>query len=199
MDWISEHLKAKGISQRALGDAIGISEQKVSNVMRGRRRFTAKETDAIRRFFGYELPEDHCSTIAVAGKVGAGDQIELVDGYMQGAGMYIIERPPWVPRKNVVAVEIDGSSAEPWALDGDIIFWSRDQITVDQMDLGRPVVAELADGRVMLKRLASGTEAGRWSLLSINPTHPNVIDVPLGWAARALPPLPRDQVKIAQE
>lgn len=196
LEWIKEQLDLRGVSQRELGAAIGLTEQKMSHVMRGRRALSAREADSIRRFFGYELPEDLATPVAVAGKVGAGDQIELVDSYEQGAGMYVIERPSWVPAKGVVAAEIDGSSAEPWALNGDIIFWRRNHMGVDPMDLGRPVVAELADGRIMLKRLASGSKPGLWSLLSINPTHPNLIDVSVTWAARVFPPLTRDSVRI---
>ena len=73
--------------------------------------------------------------------------------------------------------------------------WSRAAETVLSEDLGRPVVAELEDGRVMLKRLASGSRHGVWSLLSVNPTHQSLIDVPLKWAARAFSPLPRDKIR----
>lgn len=196
MDWLRNQMELRGLTQRELALSIGMTEQMFTNVMVGRRVFKAREVDAIRRAFGYSLPEDRPLDIAVAGKVGAGDHVQLFDDHEKGGGLYHIVRPEWVPAHGVVAAEIEGASAEPWALSGDIVFWRRDAIAVLDADLGRPVVAELADGRVVLKRLANGNEIGKWSLLSINPTHPNMLNVELKWAARVLPPLPRDDVRI---
>ena len=196
MDWIRQQMEIKGVSQRELGYAIGLSDAKISNVLRGARQLKANEADGIRRFFGFHLPEDRNPTIAVIGKVGAGDHIQMADDYEKGAGLYIIERPEWLPDHNVGAAEIDGGSAEPFALNGDIVFWRRDAITVHPEDLGRPVVAETGGGAVVLKRLASGSRPGTWSLLSLNPTHPNIHDVYVRWASRVLAPLPKDQATI---
>lgn len=195
MIWLSNQLKVRGMTQRELAHTIGMTETMFSNVIAGRRTFKAREVDAIRRAFGFVLPEDQPQTITVAGRVGAGDAITLIDDHAKGDGLFHIARPNWLPSSGVVAAQIDGSSAEPWALSGDIIFWRRDAMAVLGEDLGRPVVAELEDGRVMLKRLASGSEPGTWSLLSINPAHPNVMNVRLKWAARVFPPLPKDEVR----
>lgn len=196
VEWIRDQLLARDLSQADLGEAIGLTSVQVNKILTGYRRLKADEADKIRRFFGYTLPEDRPATIAVSGKVGAGDHVDLVDDYAKGAGLFRILRPDWIPAKNVGAAQIDGSSAEPWALSGDIIFWTRHAVAVLPEDLGRPVIAELADGRVLLKRLANGSKPGLWSLLSINPTHPNLIDVELKWASRVLAPLPFDDVKI---
>lgn len=198
MDWIKQQLDAKGLNQRALIGVLGLTEQQISHMFTGRRRVLADEADKIRRFLGYKLPEDMPRTIAVSGRVAAGDHIELIDDYAKGAGMFHIIRPDWLPATGVAAAQIDGTSAEPWALSGDVIFWSRQAMVVSDSDLGRPVIAELADGRVMLKRLASGSRPGLWSLLSINPTHPNIMDVQLKWASRVLPPLPFDDLHIVE-
>lgn len=199
MDWLKNEMAELGLTQRELAGRIGMTEQMFTNVMAGRRLFKASEVDQIRRVFGYTLPEDRPRTIAVAGHVGAGDHVQLVDDYAKGAGLYHIKRPEWLPPRGICAAVVDGSSAEPWALEGDIIFWSRDHLGVSQFDLGRPVVAELADGRIMLKRLASGTRPGLWSLLSINPTRQSLHDVELVRAARALAPLPQDHVTVISE
>lgn len=58
MDWIDEQLRARGINRRELADAIGFTEVQMSKTMNGHRRLTADEADAIRRFFGYRLPDD---------------------------------------------------------------------------------------------------------------------------------------------
>lgn len=58
LTWISEQLEERGITQRELGEAIGLSEVQVSKVLRGGRKLSADEADAIRHFFGYRLPDD---------------------------------------------------------------------------------------------------------------------------------------------
>lgn len=196
MNWIREQLSARDLTQADLGEGIGLTSVQINKILSGYRNLKADEADRIRRFFGYMLPEDRPATIAVVGRVGAGDHIQLVDDYTKGAGMFHILRPDWIPPSEVAAAQIDGSSAEPWALAGDIVFWKRQALAVLQEDLGRPVIAETADGQVLLKRLASGSKTGTWSLLSINPTHPNLLDVELKWASRVLAPLPFDDVKI---
>lgn len=196
VEWIREQLDIRSLTQAELAHGIGLTAVQVNKILSGYRQLKAGEADRIRRFFGFILPEDRKSTIAVSGKVGAGDQVELVDDYEKGAGLFHIVRPDWIPGRNVAAAQIDGSSAEPWALNGDIVFWSRTAIAVFEEDLGRPVVAELADGRVMLKRLANGSKPGLWSLLSLNPTHPNIIDTRLVWASRVMAPMPIDQAQI---
>lgn len=194
VEWIRQQLKIRDFSQRDLANAIGLTDAKMSNIMNGRRRITAGEADQIRRFFGFTPPEEMNPSIAVVGKVGAGDHVQLYDDHEKGGGLFHIARPSWIPNHGCVAAQIDGSSAEPWALDGDIIFWRREAMGVLEEDLGRPVVAELDDGTVLLKRLASGSKPGLWSLLSINPTHPALYDVSLRWASRVMAPLSHDQI-----
>lgn len=195
IQWLKRTLQERGITQECAAIGSGMTQNMLTKSLNGHRKLTADEADAIRRYLGIDLPEDR-HPITVIGKIGAGSHIELADDYQKGAGLYSIERPAWVPAKGYAAAQIDGSSAEPWALDGDIVFWSRKAIAVMDDDLGRPVVAELEDGRVMLKRLASSSKPGCWSLLSINPTHPNLLDVRLRWSARALAPLAFDQVHV---
>lgn len=59
MQWIDEELRARDMPRRRLAEAIpGMTETKLSLVMSGRRKLSADEADAIRRFFGYRLPDD---------------------------------------------------------------------------------------------------------------------------------------------
>lgn len=196
MEWLRNQMIAHDMTQRELADKIGMTEQMFSNVVAGRRLFKAVEADAMRRLFGYSLPEDAPASIAVAGRVGAGDDVFLADDYAKGDGMYHIARPQWVAGSKIVAAEIQGQSASPWALPGDIIFWRRHEVTVFEQDLGRAVIAELEDGRILLKKLGASEKRGHFSLYSINPSHPNILDVKLVWAARVLAPLPCDQVRF---
>jgi transcriptional regulator with XRE-family HTH domain len=195
LSWLREQIAARGLTQREVASIAGMTEQMLTNVMKGRRLLSLQEADAIRRAFGFTLPEDLPQTIAVIGKVGAGDGVMLADDYAKGAGLHQIARPGWLPRKGVAAALVEGASAEPVVFSGDVVFWQRDTISVHTEDLGRAVIAETEDGRVMLKILASSPVRGRWSLLSINPAFPNLLDVHLRWASRVLAPLPADQVR----
>lgn len=58
MKWISEQMKARGVTQKQVGEAIGLSEVQMSKIMNGHRKLTADEADGIRRFFGYPMPDD---------------------------------------------------------------------------------------------------------------------------------------------
>lgn len=58
MEWIDEQLRRKGLCRRELADAVGLTEVQMSKVMNGHRRLSADEADAIRRFFGFRLPDD---------------------------------------------------------------------------------------------------------------------------------------------
>lgn len=58
VDWIAQKLEETGTSQVELAGAIGLTESQMSKSLKGNRRFSAEEADAIRRFFGYRLPED---------------------------------------------------------------------------------------------------------------------------------------------
>jgi len=197
LKWIREQLDRTRTSQAQLAVAIGLTPVQMNKVLSGYRMLKADEADAIRRFFGFSLPEDYPRTVRVVGKMNAIDEVSLVPGYRSGACLYTIERPEWVPPRGIVGLEIGNSSAEPWALAGDVVFWRATDEDVSQADLGRPVIAQVRDGSIVLKRLASGSRPGHWSLLSLNPTHANMMDVRLLWASRIVASIARDQVRIA--
>jgi len=58
MQWIDEQLKERGMNRRQLAEAIGFTESQMSKTMAGTRQLSAQEADAIRRLFGYRLPDD---------------------------------------------------------------------------------------------------------------------------------------------
>lgn len=60
--WIDEQLAKRGMPRRELASAIGFTESQMSKVMNGTRQLSADEADAIRRFFGYRLPDDPVDT-----------------------------------------------------------------------------------------------------------------------------------------
>jgi plasmid maintenance system antidote protein VapI len=56
VDRISEHIKRKGIKQRALAECIDVSPHTISEILAGRRKLTAEEYADICRFL--EVPYD---------------------------------------------------------------------------------------------------------------------------------------------
>jgi len=63
MEWVKQQMERRGIGQRELGEAIGLSESQMSKVIHGGRKLSSTEADAIRRYFGYRLPDDPVDTI----------------------------------------------------------------------------------------------------------------------------------------
>lgn len=83
MKWIDDQLEKRGIPRRELADHIGLTESQMSKVMNGTRRLTAEEADAIRRYFGYRLPDDPLDAEEQAiqerlSKLGAGQKRAVV-------------------------------------------------------------------------------------------------------------------------
>lgn len=58
MQWVREQMERRKVSQADLAAAIGLTEPQMSKVMGGTRSLKASEADAIRRFFGYQMPDD---------------------------------------------------------------------------------------------------------------------------------------------
>lgn len=61
MDWLKREMIKRGVSQKSVGEAAGLSEVQMSKVMAGARKLSADEAAAIWRSFGYTLPDDDAS------------------------------------------------------------------------------------------------------------------------------------------
>ena len=87
MNWITEQLHRKGMNRRQLAAVIpGMTETKLSLSMSGARKLSAAETDAIRRFFGYRLPDDPQTTLA---DVAADQLASLGDSQLRSVILYL--------------------------------------------------------------------------------------------------------------
>ncbi len=62
LDWVRDELSARGMTQRALGKAVGLDEATISKTLRGTRQLTATELVAMLRLFGYPTPWDRHGT-----------------------------------------------------------------------------------------------------------------------------------------
>lgn len=195
MDWLRQQMNDRQLTQRDVAAVAGMSEQMFTNVVKGRRKFTVDEVDTIRRYLGYRLPEDAAPAVAVAGRVGAGAQVDLVDAYEKGDGLFRVAVPDGVSPRGIVAVEVEGDSMAPIYQPGEILFYSRDTVGVPTEAIGRICVCEDETGKAWVKVVRVGREEGTFSLISLNPEAENMHGVRLKWAAQVKFNLPPEYVQ----
>ena len=195
-------IEVTGKTPAAIARQAGISYDKLKNLRQGKSRTTSVD-DAMKvaAALGVSLEDfyagrfDPTAPIAVAGRVGAGASVDLVDPYAKGDGLYHVACPPQITPHGVVAVEVLGDSMEPVYSEGDVLFYTRDSHDgIPSEDIGRKCVVADADGKVWVKQLKRGNEPGRFHLISLNPGAQTVWDVPIAWAARVRFHMPAELV-----
>lgn len=133
--------------------------------------------------------------IAIAGRVGAGAIVVLVDDYAKGDGLYRIACPPQVSPSGVVGVEVTGDSMAPIYQPGDVLLYSREAMGVPSEAINRICVCEDEEGRAWVKQVRTGTQPGQFHLISANPAGENHLNIKLKWAAPVRLHLPAEFVK----
>lgn len=101
--------------------------------------------------------------VAVVGYIGAGGTIIFED---MGVDDTVV-RPPNVSSK-LVALVVRGTSMLPKYQDGDIIYISKEHDGVLPSYIGRDCAIRLSTGETYIKQLMTGSEPGRFTLLSLN-------------------------------
>lgn len=135
-------------------------------------------------------------SIAVAGRVGAGVRVPLVDEFEKGDGIYHVVCPPQLRSHGIVAVEVEGDSMSPMYQPGDVLFFSRaTHEGVPEEDIGRPCVVEDQAGNAWVKMVKRGSAPGLWNLISLNPSAESAWDQSIKWAARVRLALPSELVE----
>lgn len=134
-------------------------------------------------------------TVAVAGRVGAGATVDLVDAYDKGDGLYRVVTPDGVSARGIVAVEVEGDSMSPVYLPGTVLFYSRDAVGVPSEAIGKICVCEDDTGKAWVKVVRVGREEGTFSLISLNPEAENIHGARLKWAAPVKFSLPPEYVQ----
>ncbi len=201
-------MDAEGVKMKPLSEAAGMSETGVKDLIRFGSSPKVSNAVELARVLNRSLDEivaigesgvftasGKLVSIAVPGRAGAGAEVHLVDDYAKGDGLFHVECPPQLSPRGVVAVEVEGNSMEPAYAEGDLLFYSRDALGVPTEAIGRMCIVADEAGRVWVKQVKSGTEAGLFNLLSINPTGTNMHDVRLKWAAPVKLHLPREFVR----
>lgn len=196
-------LAETGKSLRSIAIAAGVSYEQLKNLKQGKSQTTnVDDARKVAAAFGVSLDDFyagrlHPSTamIAVAGRVGAGAEVELVDAFGKGNGLFHVACPPQLNPHGIVAVEVEGDSMSPAYPPGTILFYSRDALGVPTEAIGRVCVCEDISGRAWVKHIKPGLEEGTFSLISLNPHHDPQHGVRLKWAAPVKFSLPPDFVK----
>lgn len=196
-------LESSGRSMRDVAMAAGVSYEQMKKLKQGRTgRTNAEDAAALAASIGHTVESllgaagaQVRPAIAVAGRVGAGAVVDLVDDHAKGEGLYQIAFPPGMRVNGIVGVEVAGDSMVPVYQPGDVLLYSRHAIGVPTEALNRICVAEDEAGQVWVKQVRTGTAKGLFNLLSANPTGQNLLDVPLKWAAPVRLHLPAEFVQ----
>jgi Peptidase S24-like len=122
--------------------------------------------------------------VQLVGKIGAGGSIIFEE----------LSDPPTVPRPplgtgTMIALEVVGESMLPKYEPGDVIYIRRDHDGLLPEYLGEYCAVRLADGSTFLKILSVGTDAGRFTLRSLNAA--DMVDVEVEWATPVLFVMPK--------
>jgi phage repressor protein C with HTH and peptisase S24 domain len=201
-----EAVRSTGRSVREVSATSGVSYEQLKKAMQGKTR-SMNADDAVRvaRAFGVTVeellagrfsPTAPTPLIAVAGRVSAGDRVQLVDAFEKGEGLFQVECPPGLHPRGIVAVEVKGDSMSPIYQNGHVLFYSR--LTAEgvlEEDLGRPCIAEDVDGHAWVKQVKRGSEPGLFHLISLNPESQNLWNVKLKWASRVILALPSEMIR----
>lgn len=191
-----------------LSEAAGMGTSAVRDIFRRNVSPKVSTASALARVMGMTVdevtalgngsPSAAPRRIAVAGIVGAGAEVPLVDAYEKGDGLYQVAAPAQLQKVagGVVAVEVAGDSMAPMYQPGDVLFYTRaTHEGVLEEDIGRPCVVEDADGQAWVKQVKRGDAPGLYHLLSLNPTSDTRHNQAIRWASRVIIAIPGDMVE----
>lgn len=163
-------LHRRKIKQTTLADAVGVNKSYISEIVSGKKLPSMDVLSKIVEYLDVDPSEvmAPARSVPVVGYVGAGAAVELTDAYAKGDGMYHVACPEDLPAREVVAVEVTGQSMEPMIQPGDILFFTRHFMGVDERAVGNVAICETADGRALVKLIRPGRDKGTFDLYSIN-------------------------------
>lgn len=177
-------MKLRGVTQAQLAEKLGLQQNQISKMVRGTRDISALEAAESARFLNIAMPGEE-STLHVVGYVGAGAEVIPID---DGDPLSVVQVDFPVPRGSVAAI-VRGDSMYPIFEDGDLVAYGGEPLPPEKA-VGSTCVVQLADGRMLIKRVRRGTKEGLYTLTSSNA--PDIEDVPLEWARAFVLRLSRD-------
>ncbi len=187
---IRQARKSAGQSQAWLAEKVGQAQTTISSWETGRTEPGREDVARIARALNVEVGVielgDPASGAAARGyphigKVGAGGSGDYADDYALGEASDYIEPLPGMPvDQQIIVLDVEGDSMVPAVFDGDLAFFGPVRTDVDAL-LNKRVMARVADGRKFFKILKRGTQAGLYTLRSLNPATPDIEDVRIDW------------------
>ena len=189
----------RGEKQARLAEALDLSPGYVSSLAQNKASPSPKLLEEIAEYLdidpGWLIVKSR--PVPVVGRVGAGSEVELVDAYARGDGLYHVDSPADLPARDVVAVEVVGDSMEPLITQGDVLFFSRDFVGLNVGAVGTVSIINTHDGRVLVKQLLQGREKGLFDLYSANDrAAPPEYGVRLNWATPLRRHIKKQDVEI---
>lgn len=191
---IERAMKLRGFSKRSLSKKAELSESAVRDLL---SRTDNPGIDTLHRIAeALEMPTDQLTGAAlkvpVLGKIGAGGEILFTgcpDQEICDPDSYqMVPRPPMVVGR-LMALLVVGASMLPKYEDGDVIYVRRDHDGLLPSYLGKHCAVRTADGGTFLKMLSAGSQAGCYTLRSLNA--PDMENVEVEWASPVLFVMPR--------
>jgi len=206
--WLPLRLKEIEKTQTAIADAMfGGRTATLTEIIDGARKIALDELPILADLVdlpepvvyelvtGRRMPIAPPAKIAIAGYIGAGDQVFPVDDYMKGAGLAEVVCPEGVDPQNAVAAIVRGDSMFPLE-DGSVVVWGAHGGPADAV--GRVCAVQVAhDGPLLVKGLRLAPQPGRYNLISRNA--PLLENVELEWVAPILAFLPPSAVRTSSD
>lgn len=191
---IEDAMVKKGFSRRSLSAKAGLSESAIRDLL---TRVDNPGIGTLRKVAeALEMPTDQLTgaglEVPILGNIGAGGSILYYvdpDDELNGRDLRYVPRPP-LAQGRLMALEVVGSSMLPKYEEGDIIYVRRDHDGILLSYLNKYCAVRTGDGGTYLKILAPGSEAGKYTLRSLNA--PDMENVEVVWAARVAFVMPRD-------
>lgn len=194
---------AKGLTQEAMADLLGISVSLYNGLETGKRRMNADYMAGAAKIFGIpasQLIDEDAVPVPILGRVGAGAKVPLLDVTEIGETPQLVAAPPQMvrygPPEGIAAVEVEGNSMSPMYQPGDVLFYTRaTHEGIPSEDIGLPCIVADADGQAWVKLVKRGDEPGLFHLISLNPTSETRHNQRIKWASRVRLSLPFDMVE----
>ena len=193
-------LRERGVKQVTLAEMVDTTQGYVSRLISGAQlpspAMLTRIADAL------DVPVSALiatgTPVPVVGRVGAGAEVELVEAYATGGGLYYVAAPDDLSPEDIVALEVTGDSMAGMIDDRDILFFRRHFMGVSPNAIGQVAIcATMGDG-ALVKRLKPGREPGTFDLHSINPIYPPIYGAQLRWAAPFRRHIRRQDIEIVE-
>jgi len=174
-NWLKRAIDETDVTQTELARRTGLTPGKVSLIISGKRQLKDGEAFKVSEALNYPLPNEN-RIIPVMGYVGAGAEVIPVSG---NDALHEVDMGYPIP-PGLIGVIVRGDSMFPIFEDGDLVAYRGEELTPEQAIGQEACVVQLADGRILIKKVRMGSQPGLFTLSSSNA--PDIEDVPLEWA-----------------